>query len=173
MKAKLPILILLACAVGVNADIIDLTPGGFSILNPPQVYVDWEADFFAGLYHGLAFLTSTGWRSDFLGEPLFHATPVGATDITISWDLTGTRFAVEYLFTGTGPNFWVNMYQITGSDRIVGSGLFTIDGNFPITASGIYGTGIIHTPDAGNTLVMLFIALVLLFGATRLRSLRG
>jgi len=153
MKAKITAL-LLALTCSAQATLIDLTPGGFRLLDPPKVYLDWQQNHYKHDSFKMAFnniFTPGGWDSHFLGPPLFNVTPLGGLTATLSWDLTGRAFIFNYLFVGTGPNGWINMYRVSSDQQKVGEAVITINDLYNITGIGIYG---LRIPDDGGTILM-------------------
>jgi hypothetical protein len=155
-------LLLIALAGNARATLIDLTPGGFSPLNPPQVYIDWVNNNFGHNAFGIAYETPSGWVPGFLGPPLFTSTSLGGSTAALSWNLTGTPYSMGWVFVG-GPDGIVNMYQVSLDQMLSGEGLITINGIYNITGIGIYGPVRISTPDGGTTLVLFGLAVACIF----------
>ena len=111
-----------------------------------------------------------GFRSS--ASPLFNVTPLGGATATLSWNLTGTPFIFNYLFVGTGPDGWKNMYQVSLDQQKVGEGVITINGLFDITQIGIYGFPSLRgVPDSGSAILMFGLSAgVLIALAARYRS---
>jgi hypothetical protein len=165
MKKAIMILALVpSIALG---SLIDLTPGGFNVLNPPPVYVDWRDNHFNHDSFGTAFYTTgLGWDRHFLGSPLFELTLADSGRVaTLSWNLTGTPYSFTFLFVGTGPDGTLNMYRVSDDQLRVGEAIVTINDFYPITALGIYGLRppVLSVPDFSSTIGLFLIGLVSLY----------
>lgn len=175
MKAKITVL-LLALTCSAQATLIDLTPGGFSLLDPPKVYLDWQQNHYNHDSFGIAYENIwNGWDSHFLGPPLFNTTPLGGITCTLMWNLTGTPYIFNYLFVGTGPNGWINMYRVSPDQQQVGEAVISINDLYNITGIGIYGFPPLRTPDDGGTILMfgLSLACIVCMRFWRQTSLEG
>lgn len=147
-----------------HANLIDLTPGGFSTLNPPPVVVQWEQTIFLQHIFVIAHADIVGnnvsWHPLFpLGGSNFSVDPQGA-NASVTWSLTNiSGSSLFYIVTGggTGTN---NLYQVSSEDIINGFGITTLDGS--TTLSGINFFGITPMPDETNTGALLFFAVVAL-----------
>jgi len=169
MKIK-ALILLLALTCNAKASLIDLTPGGFSNLNPPPAVIDWEQPPYGHDSFKMAFEDiRNGGSPLYLGPPLFNTTPLGGTTATFSWDLTGTPYFFNYLFVGTGPDAWENMYQVSPDQQKVGEAVITINDLYAINGIGIYGFPAVATPtpDAGSTLMMLAFSAICMVGLAR------
>ena len=157
MKTKLIIVVLLASTSLGRATQIDLTPGGFSPLNPPSVFVEWEQTYHQIIAHADISGNTVTWHPSFpLGGDNFVVDPQGA-NANISWNLANVHGgSFLYLVTGglKDGSAWVDLYQVS-LDRIInGSGLVTIDGSTTISAMNVFGN--VPVPETVNTGALLF-----------------
>jgi len=156
MKTKLIIVVLLASTSLGRATQIDLTPGGFSPLNPPSVFVEWEQTYHQIIAHADIIGNIVTWHPSFpLGGDNFVVDAQGAS-ANISWNLANVHGgSFLYLVTGglKDGSAWVNLYQVS-LDQINGSGLATIDGSTTISAMNFFGH--VPVPETVNTGALLF-----------------
>jgi hypothetical protein len=175
MKTKLIIVVLLASTSLGRATQIDLTPGGFSPLNPPSIFVGWEQTYHQIIAHADISGNIVTWHPSFpLGTDNFVVHPQGA-NANISWDLANIEGgSFLYLVTGGLKNgsAWVNLYQVS-LDQINGSGLVTIDGSTTISAMNFFGHVPVPVPETVNTSALLFFAVLGLFEAQRRSNARS
>lgn len=125
------------------ADVIDVTPGGFTPDNPPRVFQEWlDNHFQVDAVHLANEYQTEGWDPQFYGPPYFVSTPLGFPSVTLAW-IRGLPYHVRWFFTG-GPDptniGWVNMYEVTGRDEVFGSSVLTVNGVYPVIVIGVYGT---------------------------------
>lgn len=164
MKTILAILI--ATAGIAQANLIDLTPGGFSLLNPfpPAVIKFFNTPQLtrANIVNG-----QPQWVS---GEPFGPANfgiQINGASADVSWNLLNTNgFFTKYVFL-EGPNFMANLYTTTGPVDFWrdGSGTVTIDGMSSIISITFSGRNSI--PDSGSALEMLAISTTILLLSRR------
>ncbi len=98
----------------------------------------------------------------------FTISGVGNTSATISWDLTGTGYQVNYVLlkdgsTG-GPNGQqiYHLYGVTADQVLVGGGMVDMGGSYTakqISHISFFGNDPPGVPDGGTTLMMLGMAL--------------
>jgi hypothetical protein len=171
-----------------KANLIDLTPGGFSNLAPPPIVVDWTKNHFGHDAFPMAFWRidnpGNGWlelpppaHEHFLQPPLVNISPIDAQTATLSWDLTGTRFGMAYVFVGGyvtdesgGIHGFTNMYQASLDQLQSGEDVITVHGTTPIISMGIYGTVPLFVPDNGTTFILFFLSLVAMVSVAKFRS---
>jgi len=169
---KTIIVVLLASASLGRATQIDLTPGGFSPLNPPPVFVEWEQTYHQIIAHADISGNTVTWHPSFpLGGDNFVVDPQEA-NANISWNLANVHGG-SFLCLVTGGlkdgSAWVNLYQVS-LDQINGSGLVTIDGSTTISAINFFGH--MPVPETVNTGALLFfvvLGLLLTYEARRRR----
>jgi hypothetical protein len=158
MKTKLTIL-LIALTSSAHANLIDLTPGGFSLLNIPPNIVP---QFIYMSTHQLAGANINGntvtWSPfEPFGPAQFTITPLG-TDAIVSWNLANTGgFMFQYLFLGSN-NYQANLYRVPFPELINGTAYVTIDGLSNIDEIIFSGTNIL--PERLNCFVAFAIAVV-------------
>ncbi len=170
MKTK--IVILLCALVGtVHATLIDLTPDGFSYLDPwPTVVSNFFGDYGLGLQNlaGANIVNNQPVWSPFtiFGNDHFslemNALGTGAD---VSWDLTGTQYHLRFVLA-EGSDYLAHLYAVRGRELFEGDGFVTIDGTTRITG-GITFAGSNTIPDSGTTLALMSIGLLGLFFFTR------
>jgi VPDSG-CTERM motif len=150
MKTKLAALLIATASVA-HANLIDLTPGGFSAQPPfPPVYQYW--------------LTHT-WQHDAFALPndLFTVTGIGQPQGTLSWDLTGTGYRFHWLFVIDGNNpSDIDMYRVSSDMVLAGQGAITVNGLDNIFGFSAYGMLPGQVPDGGSTLLLSALGLALL-----------
>jgi hypothetical protein len=126
MKTRIVILVL-AFTCSARATLIDVTPGGFSLLNPPQVYIDWVNGVY-GPQFGIAYDTQSGWDPIPLGTAILQLNSIGRyhgyTLLEPDWNAIHHCIRVCW----QGPNGWINMYQVSADQIISGEGPITING---------------------------------------------
>src|SRR6266403_809139 len=157
MKTKLAALLIATASVA-HANLIDLTPGGFSLLNLPPVVVQWEQYIQQHGIFPIAHADITGntvtWVPGLLGPPNFNVDPM-TQNAGVTWNLTnvsGGQFL--YVFVGnSNPNIELaHLYQVSADEIINGSGTVTIDGATTIAALNFFGR--IDVPDSGSTALL-------------------
>jgi hypothetical protein len=165
-----------------HANLIDLTPGGFSENSPPPAF----NQFLLGQTRGnLLFFDSIsaipyelygqtyppGWVSKFgilNGGVYFFSNldktgPV--TNSTISWNFTGTDFWLRELYVWGRVNdsaTLTNLYRVPWSDRFQSDGTVTLNGITNIEQIAFYGTDPSHVPDGGMSLSLFILSLLAL-----------
>jgi hypothetical protein len=109
---------LLASSVA-HATLIDLTPGGFSLLNLPPVVIQWEQTIGQEGIFVIAHADITGntvaWYPGLLGEPNFSVDPM-VENANLTWNLTNiSGGSFLYLIVGnSNPNIErANLYQVS------------------------------------------------------------
>ncbi len=162
----------LICMGGVaKADLIDLGIRTVSsvIGNPTAEGNYIESD--QGLSFDLTYLNKFDYGSGFdnggaLVSSFFTVSPnSGETaNATISWDLTGTGFLLNYVFLKDGrdgDNFLYHLYGVTADQTTIGGGDVTINGRKGISHIAFYGSqGTTTTvPEGGATAALLGMAL--------------
>ena len=180
MKTKLAILVLILSAATSQANLIDLTPGGFAWNNLPPVF----EQFLQRWNHGDTLIiaganingTTVNWSPFTLfGPPNFGINPQ-QPNANVTWNLTDTSgYFMQYIWvTGSGGSSQItdNLYGVTGNPfRFEGDGLVTINGLNPITSIVFLGTNVV--PDKANTgalFVLAIGALLLTYEAQRRRN---
>jgi len=150
----------------VHADLIDLTPGGFSLLNVPPVVIQWEQTIqqqgiFVIAHADISGNTATWVPFLPLGGSNFTVDPM-VENANLTWNLTnphGSSFL--YLIVGNS-NLNIeraNLYQVSSDEIINGSGTVTIDGVTTITALNFFGRTP-PVPDEANTGALLLLAVI-------------
>lgn len=162
---KLAVLFIVVSASLARADLIDLTPGGFSgTAQPfPAGYQSWLDAYYNARPQHLSVIPAS----------LFTVIVDGPT-ATISWDTSGLLAPTggTYLFKWFGvsseyatgdPNFpydfWVNFYEVTPDSWISGTAEVTVNGIYPIEFITTLGQ---TTPDVGSTFLLLILSLLIL-----------
>jgi hypothetical protein len=176
MKTKLAILTLLATSTLAHATLIDLTPGGFSINNPPPIVQDFlvqwvhqETTIIAGANINGTQVTWSPFTT--FGPGNFSILMSDPTSALVGWNLTNTNgYYQQYvLFEGTAGQD--NLYRVGGASRFLDSNEFvTIDGQTAFIAIIFFGSD--HVPDALDSLVAFAIAVVGLLLTYKLRRRR-
>jgi len=141
---------LLASSVA-HATLIDLTPGGFSLLNLPPVVIQWEQTIGQ---EGIFVIA----HADILGEPNFSVDPM-VENANLTWNLTNiSGGSFLYLIVGnSNPNIErANLYQVSLDEITNGSGVVTIDGLTTIAGLDFFGR--VDLPDEANTGALLLLA---------------
>lgn len=167
------ILLIIAATAALNlttqANVIDLTPGGFISTNPPQVYLDFLALVGINEFVIAGVSRELGWTVG--GPPLEQVTPLGNPTATVNWSLTGTGYFLDYIFTVDQSNpSLINMYQVTGWDRESGERIVDVNGLNNIEGISFYGYLPGQVPDTGSTLAMLSLAGLILLTLKRQRK---
>jgi hypothetical protein len=163
MKTKLTTIIAaLALAQSAHATLIDLTPGGFYVNNPPQVFYD------------LLMRHSQIGGASIDGDNVLWSPfePFGSNEFSIdltepgalvAWKLTQTAgymctFVLVEGVRGVGDH----IYQVRKAEFVTGSGFVTTNGVTPIRSIIFFGSNVV--PDSGASL-SLFVgaAAVLIF----------
>ena len=166
MKTKLIIVALLSTASLAHATLIDLTPGGFSLLNLPPVVVQWEQyiqqqGIFVIAHADVSGNTVT-WFPGLLGPPNFNVDPM-TENAGLTWNLTnisGGQF-LYLIVANSNPNIELaNLYQVSTDEIINGNGFVTIDGATTIAALNFFGR--VNLPDEANTGALFALALAAL-----------
>jgi hypothetical protein len=163
IKLKLTLVsILLGCVSSVHAHLIDLTPGGFHVGNPPQVWTDWWNNTRGGL---LLFDTS---NSGGIGSGLFTTTGIGTSTLTISWDLTDPerlgKFQWLLVLYETDNGEMENFFQVSHAQQRIGEATIVVDGiftAFPSTAPYL-AYGKFDAPETGATILLLAVGMGLM-----------
>jgi hypothetical protein len=165
MKTKLAALLISLCA-SAQASLIELTPGGFSLLGPLPPAVQ---DFIDNHITRDAFVIASqdlgaGWDQNFLQPPRFQSSPLGGATAVLSWDLEGTAFTFGWLFViHLGDDFLANFYQVSDDQAQLGGSSITIDGIEEITRVVAYGfPSPLDVPDSGSSLILGLIAFAVL-----------
>ena len=165
-------LILLATISIANANLIDLTPGGFNVYDGlPQAFIHTIVDQQArGQITFFDSVTPDGWVSIFghlNGGTNFFTSLIGNPGPTanVSWDfktLPGYSMSV-LLVEGLGG--WDNLYAVPRGFRFVDlNDEITLHGTLPITSLAFYGrTPSSPVPDTGSTLALMSIGLLGMF----------
>lgn len=165
MKTKIVIL-LCALAGTVHATLIDLTPDGFSYLDPwPTVVSNFFGQFTLGLHDiaGANIVNNQPVWSPFtiFGDDHFSLTMNAAgTGADVSWDLTGTQYHLRFILA-EGSDYLAHLYAVRGQELFAGDGFITIDGSTPLRAGTFAGSNTI--PDSGSTLALMASSLLCLF----------
>lgn len=159
MNKKLLTTLALALVSSAHANLIDLTPGGYDILNPPQVIVDWN-NYYYSLPHGE--------RPRYLGEDAITVTGMFTQQATVSWDLSGTDYGLQWIyvyhfFAGYPMQGVGHFYQVSEDSWVTGSGAITLDGTTTIEWVLPFGNRLV--PDSGATILLFGLSLVGLFYA--------
>ncbi|PZR75412.1 MAG: hypothetical protein DLM52_07740 [Chthoniobacterales bacterium] len=94
-------------------------------------------------------LSNNGWAS---GDVLSALIINGGTSISLSWDLTGTGYALTYV----SVNFDNNFYHVYSADRLLKSGgTIPITGNLRDPITYVRFWGIRTVPESGATAGLL------------------
>ncbi len=168
---------LLFVSATAHATLIDLTPGGFSLLNLPPVVIQWEQTIQQQGIFVIAHADITGntvaWYPGLLGEPNFSVDPM-VENASVMWNLTNVSGgSFLYLIVGnSNPSVErANLYQVSLDEIINGHGFVTIDGQTTIAAMNFFGR--VNVPDEANTgtlLLLAVIAVLLTYEAQRRRT---
>ena len=176
MKTKLAILALCVSALTVQADLIDLTPGGFSWNNQPAVFTNWLYNIqsvSSFLIAGANVSGNTATWSPFclFGPPNFGAT-VQQPNANVEWHLANTGgYFLQYVFVGGVGEINDNLYVVRNGTKFDGSDFVTIDGSHSINEIVFYGTNIVpDEANAGALFVLAIGALLLTYEAQRPRN---
>ena len=170
-----------------HANLIDLTPGGFTIDPdgdniPPaylqavsQLHFDTSLSPVFGLGPWL-FANDGGLGGQYLFSNLFDISPT--LSALISWNLTGQpdgdwlTYVVLFGHTGDG-NGTYNVYGVNGGRFQSDWQSVLIDGNSIIDGIAFYGLNpAFPTPDTGSTLLLSALGLAGLFVAIKLKFAR-
>jgi hypothetical protein len=163
MKAKLVMLTLLATSTLAHATLIDLTPGGFSVNNPPPAYLQFLKQWLKPATFLIAGANINGsqvdWSPFCLFGPANFSIDSQRTNALVGWNLADTNgYFMQYVLV-EGQGGFDNLYGITGqSFRFNGMGFVTIDGQIPFQAIVFFGTNIV--PETLNSFVAFAIAVV-------------
>jgi hypothetical protein len=173
---KTIIALLIATAITAQADLIDLTPGGFSAANelPPALEMLFTQTFFDEAGHGTFYLPDgptyfDGWISRYgrlNGGRYFFTDLFGRDTPTASvfWNMPGapdhfgmTMLDVVGVLDGV---IWDNIYYVPPSDRfIIPATLVNVHPGTNILGISFYGA-----PDSGSTIVLFGLTLLLTLG---------
>jgi hypothetical protein len=133
MKAKLVMLTLLATSTLAHATLIDLTPGGFSVNNPPPAYLQFLKQWLKPATFLIPGANINGsqvdWSPFCLFGPANFSIDSHGTNALVGWNLADTNgYIMQYVLV-EGQGGFDNLYGITGqSFRFNGMGFVTIDG---------------------------------------------
>jgi len=161
-----------------HADLIDLTPGGFSFANEPPAFVAFLQEWIHGqtvLIAGANIDGNTVTWSPFtmFGPPNFSI-DLQQPNANVSWNLTDTAgYFTRYIWVdGSGDSNQItdNLYAVTGDFRFDGEGLVTIDGINPITSIAFFGNNVPDEANTGALFVLAIGALLLAYEAQRRRN---
>jgi hypothetical protein len=180
MKRKLAILALILSAATSQANLIDLTPGGFAWNNLPPVFEDFLQRWIHNSTTLIAGANIDGTQVDWSPYTLFGPDNFGIDllqpNANVSWNLTDTSgYFMQYIWiTGSGDPSQItdHLYAVSGQFfRYDGNGFVTIDGLNPITSIVFFGTN--NVPDeanAGALLLLVVSAVLLTYQAQRRRN---
>jgi len=148
-------------ATNAHAHLIDETPGGFNLNNPPPLFFE-----LVGRHSQLAGANINGsqviWSPFEPFGPNEFSITTNDIDASISWNLANTDGYMFQFLLLEGVGGIDHIYSVSGQERTEGSNEFaTIDGSTNIQAIIFYGTN--HIPDTGGTLSMLVVAAGILF----------
>ena len=182
MKTKITLL-LIATATVAHANLIDLTPGGYSPNDglPPEFLRAVNLEY----RHQITFfdsVTPSGWVSQFghlNGGTNFFTDLIGNGGPTanVSWDfnsLPGYGMRILLVERSDGQTDWANLYAVGTRFLITDPGdMITLHDGVNISSIAFYGrTPTSPVPDTGSTLMLLGIALLAL-PLWKLRRHRG
>jgi VPDSG-CTERM motif len=118
---------------------------------------------------GASSLQATFSDNGFVNGSAFtaKATDDGA-NVRISWDLSGTHYAMKYI----SVNFDNNFYHVYAAEQpaLSSEGQFLVTGNSRDTISYIHFFGVSTVPDSGTTAVMLAISVGAIILGRRCRT---
>jgi hypothetical protein len=135
MKTKLLLTALLASSA--HAALVDLTPGGFSELNPPPVWV-WLVTTQTQIAGANIANNQVTWSPfEPLGPNQFSIIPFG-TKAIVTWNTLGTGYVLEYVLLEAN-NDNANIYAPASSHLPVGMGYVVIDNFSNIQGITFYG----------------------------------
>ena len=173
MKTKITA-ILIATASLAHANLIDLTPGGFSFSNEPPAYVEFVQLVLRQGTILIAGANISGNQVDWspytlFGPANFGISPNGASANT-TWNLTDTEgYFMQYILVdgiGTPDQITEHLYGVTGGTfKFDGEALVIIDGQLAISSISFFGSNLV--PDGGWTLALFAIALSILLMTRR------
>lgn len=156
---------LLVSAATSQANLIDLTPGGFAWNNLPPVF----EQFLQRWNHGDTLIiaganidgTTVDWSPFCIFGPDNFGINPQQPNANVTWNLTDTSgYFLQYIWvTGNGDPSQItdHLYGVTGNPfRFEGDGLVTINGLNPITSIAFLGTNVV--PDEANTGTLLLLA---------------
>jgi hypothetical protein len=169
MKKLIVMLAVLLAAGSAHATLIDVTPGGFSLLNPPPIFFTVVAlpQLAGANING----TQVVWSPfEPFGPNQFSITTDGI-NASISWDLTSTDgFFLQYVLV-EGVGGIDNIYRPPNDNqRFQGDGFATIDGLTQIQGIVFFGTNV--APESGTTILFFGLGLCAVVFARRLTAKR-